>query len=691
MTAAVSVQPAVGPPPWRAGRAAARAAVIACAAAFIVGLILWARDDDLVAARWALPSTWSEPDLRQVADDAGIRIGLVSAYFMFLEILAATAGLVAAALLLRGARSWFRLYVAVALALWVTLGGVMAVVYEDALGGTAGDVALALQGLGWLAVFPAAYLFPDGRFVPAWTRWAVLGWLAYFLVFLILPLLGYESDPESLAETLPLLALFGSALYAAVHRYRKVSIPEQRLQTRGVVAAIALWFVVALVSVGTPLRSLRAEETVQGLVANGVLLLGGYLAAALLPAAIAVAVLRYRLYEVDVWVNRALVYATLTALVALTYAGLAALGSLAWGGNDLAAPLAATVVIAVVLHPLRLRVQRWVDRLVYGRRKERYDVLADLGRQLESVVPPDQVLRTLVREVGVTLKLPYVAATHGSARVAQPEESERPAGREHVFPIRWQDENLGSLTVVVRPGDELSAADRDLLDGLTRQAGAAVRAATLNDELRRSRGRILVAREDERRRLQRDLHDGLGPTLASMYQRVDTARQLLRRDPTTAERLLLDVGEQTKVVIADVRGLVRDLRPHELDELGLAGAVSAAATRFDGLAVTVAAVGLPALPPVVEVAAYRVAMEALTNAARHSGARTARVCLEADGGALVVTVTDDGRGLTATDRPGTGMSSMRERADELGGTLAVTAPATGGTQVRAVPPLAVTS
>jgi signal transduction histidine kinase len=245
--------------------------------------------------------------------------------------------------------------------------------------------------------------------------------------------------------------------------------------------------------------------------------------------------------------------------------------------------------------------------------------------------------------------------------------------------------------VVVRPGDELSAGDRDLLDGLTRQAGAAVRAATLNDDLRRSRARILVAREDERRRLQRDLHDGLGPTLASLYQRVDAARSLLRSDPVAAERLLSDVGEQTKLVIADIRGLVRDLRPHELDELGLGGAVNAAATRFDGLAVTVAAVGLPALPPVVEVAAYRIAMEALTNAARHSGASTAQVRFEADGRALVVTVTDDGRGLTATDRPGTGMSSMRERADELGGTLAVTTPATGGTKVRAVLPVAVTS
>jgi two-component system, NarL family, sensor kinase len=677
--------------PLRASRAAAYVAVASCAAVFVVGLVLWAREDDLLATHWALPSTWSDADLRRVTDEAGISLGLVSTYLMLLETLLATAGVVAALLLLRGARSWFRLYIAVALALWVTLGGAMAVVYEDALGETAGAGVLTLQGIGWLAVFPAAYLFPDGRFVPPWTRWVVLAWPAYFLYLITFALLGHGSDPESLAETAPLLVLFGSALYAAAHRYRRVSTSEQQRQTRGVVAAIALWFAVALVSIAPPLHGLRAETSVPGLVANGVLLLAGYLAAALLPVAIAVAVLRYRLYEVDTWVSRTLIYAMLTALIVLAYAALVALGGLAWSGDNLAAPLAATVVIAVVLHPLRLRVQSLVDRFVYGRRKERYEVLADLGRQLEAVVPPDQVLRTLAREVGQTLKLPYVAATHGTVRVVQPDGSERPPGRQHVFPIRWQDEELGDLTVVVRPGDELSVADRDLLAGLTRQAGAAVRAATLNDDLRRSRERILVAREDERRRLQRDLHDGLGPTLASLYQRVDAARSLLGRDPAAAEALLLDVGEQTKLVIADIRRLVQGLRPHELDELGLAGSMSAAAARFDGMRVTVNAADLPDLPPVIQIAAYRIAMEALTNAARHSGARSATVCLDADGDFLVLTVTDDGRGLAASDRLGTGLRSMRERADELGGTCGLVAPLTGGTQVRALLPLVVAS
>lgn len=691
MTAIASSRPAAGSLPWRVARSAAGAAVAASAAAFLAGLVLWARDDDLVAVRAALPATWSEADVRRVVAEAGLPIRAVSTYLMLLETLVAIVGLGAACLLLRGARSWFRLHLAVALALWVTLGGTLAVVYEAALPGAAGEVARALQGVAWMAVFTAAYLFPDGRFVPPWTRWALAAWPAYLLLLVGLAVLGRESDAESLVETLPLVVLFGTVLYAAAHRYRRHSSPEQRLQTRGVVAALAVWFAVVLISIATPLRTLKTEETGSGLVANGLLQLGGYLAIALLPAAITVAVLRYRLYEVDVWVDRALVYAALTAAVTLSYAGLAALGSVVWPEDALAGPLAATIVIAVLLHPMRLRAQRWVDRHVYGRRRERYAVLTDLGRRLESVAPPDQVLRTFVEAVAVTLRLPYVAATHGSLRVVHPDGAEQPAGHRHDFPIRWQDEDLGTLTVVARPGDDLGAADRDLLDGLSRQAAAAVRAATLDHALRRSRQRILVAREDERRRLQRDLHDGLGPTLASLHQRVDAARSLVGTDPAAAERLLVDVVDQTKVVITDIRGLVRDLRPPELDQLGLAGAISAAAARFDGLEVTVDAGLPPDLPPVVETAAYRIAVEALTNTARHSGARSARVRLHLHDGVLLLRVCDDGRGVTSSDPPGSGLRSMRERADELGGTVEVSRGPAGGTEVRAHLPLAVAS
>jgi signal transduction histidine kinase len=271
--------------------------------------------------------------------------------------------------------------------------------------------------------------------------------------------------------------------------------------------------------------------------------------------------------------------------------------------------------------------------------------------------------------------------------VTWPEGAVTPADRVAVFPLRWQEQDLGRLTVAPRPGDDLSGPDRDLLDGLARQAGAAVQAAILNDDLRRSRERILAAREDEQRRLQRDLHDGLGPTLASLYQRVDAARSLLGRDPAAADRLLTDVADQTRSVIGQIRSLVRALRPPELDQLGLAGAIEAVSVRFDGLRVRVVANPLPRLEPVVESAAYRIAVEALTNAARHSGATSATVEFAVADTTLTLTIVDDGHGITADAPSGTGLRSMRERADELSGSCDVMAAPGAGTCVRALLPL----
>jgi two-component system, NarL family, sensor kinase len=682
---AVPFATAVDSPGGRIGRLAARAALAVCAAMFLTGLVLWARDPGLTSALWLLPDTWSEADLRRVCADLGLPIGIVSAYFMLLELVAATVGLTAAILVLRHATTWFRLYAAAAIALWVTMGGTMPVILSEALDDQATGVRDLLQGLGWVAVFPLAYLFPDGRFVPRWSRWAAVGWAAYLPALGLLVLFGYRSNPDSLGETLPLLVLFGTCVVAAVHRYRRVSTSEQRLQTRGVVAALALWFVVALLTIATPLGSLLEQETGTSLVANGLVLLGSYLVSVLLPASIAVAVLRYRLYEVDIWVNRALVYGALTAMVVLFYALLAGLAGLVWQENELAAPLAATVVIAVALHPLRLRMQRWVNRYVYGRRREPYTVLTDLGKRLETAVPPDQVLRTLAEEVGRTLKLRHVSAASGDVVVSWSAGSPAPSDPVAVFPIRWQDDDLGTLTVTSRAGDDLTDADRNLLNGLARQAGAAVRAAMLNDELRRSRERILIAREDERQRLQRDLHDGLGPTLASLYQRVDAARSLFRTDPTAADELLTDVAAQTRSVIEDIRVLVHALRPPELDELGLAAAVESVGARFDGLRVRVLADDLPPLEPVVESAAYRIAVEALTNAARHSGATVATVRFDVADGALDVIVTDDGRGIAPDARDGTGLRSMRERAGELGGRCDVGSDPDGTTLTATLP------
>lgn len=684
---ALSVVEAAESSMQRVGRLLAHGAVAGCAVVFLGGVALWARDDDLTAALWLLPETWSQAGVRAVGRGIGVSVGVISTYLMLLEVLAAAAGLTAAVLVMRGANTWFRYYVAVAIAVWATTGGTVPVLYRETFDGGAAEIPTLLQGLGWVAVFCLAYVFPDGRFVPPWSRWAAMAWAAYFLALGAAALLGYQSDPSGAVETIPLVFLFGTCLLAAVQRYRHVSSPEQRRQTRGVLAALALWFLVVLAALTPPLRGLLAQVSGPGLAANAVLLTCSYVVTVLLPTSVAVAVLRYRLYDVDVWVNSALVYGILSATVIGVYAVLAGFAGLLWDQSSLAAPLAATVVIAIVLHPLRMRVQRWVDRFVYGRRKEPYAVLSDLGRRLETVLPPDQVLRTLAEQVGTALKLHHVAAAHGDVVVNWPPDSVAPTTRVEVFALRWQDQQVGTLTVAARPGDDLSASDRDLLDGLARQAGAAVRAALLNDDLHRSRERIVLAREDERRRLQRDLHDGLGPTLASLYQRVDAARALYRVDPQAADRMLSEVAHATRSMIGEIRSIVRALRPPELDDLGLAGSLEAVGTRFEGIRVDVETVALPSLAPAVEAAVYRIAVEALTNAARHSDATgvTVRLALAQD--ALVLTVADNGCSLAADTPAGTGLRSMRERAEELGGSCQVGPAQGGGTLVRAVLPI----
>ncbi|WP_410793312.1 sensor histidine kinase [Kribbella sp. C-35] len=674
-------------PAARFGRPVALAIVAAFAALFSWGVLLGAASDRPEPVLSTLSGPWTEEGLRQAAGD--VPLPWLQGYFLILQLLPAAAGLAAALLLLRRADSWYRCSAAVILALFGTMNGAIPNVLENVLGGWLGDFLGSLQGLAWVSLFPLMYVFPDGRIRQRWARWALAGWALLLPYLLFVTWLGFD-DPAGPAQSLPTVPLFGSAAYAAVHRYRKISTPEQRTQTRGVVAALVLWFGYVLLVVLTPIQDLLSEVSGRGLLTSVIAYLASYVIVALIPASIAVGILRYRLYEIDVWVNRTLVYVTLAGAVVLAYALVTVLGTWWWRDNELIGPTALAVLLGVGFQPVRVRAQRAVDRFVYGRRKEPYAVLADLGRQLESVLPPDEVLETLARQVSVALKLPYAAASLADSLPAAswpPGQPVPPPGREEVFALCWQEQQLGSLLVVTAPGDDLTAADRELLAGLARQAGAAIRAATLNDDLRRSRERILGAREDERRRLQRDLHDGLGPTLASLYQRVDVARSMVRKDPEAAEVLLTDVGVRTRSVIDEIRALVRALHPPEL-ELGLIGAIEASARQLPTRTrVQVDAAPLPALRSAVETAAYRIAMEALTNTARHAAATQAAVRLSMSGSTLTLTVVDDGRGIPDGARSGTGLRSMRERADELGGRCEVAAEPGGGTRVTVVLPL----
>jgi len=239
-------------------------------------------------------------------------------------------------------------------------------------------------------------------------------------------------------------------------------------------------------------------------------------------------------------------------------------------------------------------------------------------------------------------------------------------------------------------GETFSPADRRLLADLARHAAPAVHAHRLAADLQRSRERIVVAREEERRRLRRDLHDGFGPTLASQALKLDAAIDLLASDPAAAARLLGEVKAQTQGTVADVRRMVYALRPPALDELGLVGALQAQiqALPANGLRVSLEAAPLPPLSAAVEVAAFRITLEAVTNTVRHAHASECRVRLAAPDRVLEIEVEDDGSGLPAGHIPGDGLASLRERTAELGGTCQVENRPAGGVRVTARLPLA---
>ncbi len=545
---------------------------------------------------------------------------------------------------------------------------------------------LVVGFLAGASLFAFAYSFPQGRFVPAWTGWLallVVAWQVPDTFFRSSPISTYSWSPPVNAGVWLLLAV--SILVVQLYRYRRISTADERQRTRWVVGGLALSALSFAAVVG--FIALVGQQP-DNVVALG---LGGtayYLALVPLPLSIGVAMARERLWGIDVLIGRSLVYLGLTAVVIAIYALIVVGVGQLLGAHDVLLSLLATGVVALLFQPMRLRLQHLVARLLYGQRDDPYLVLSGLGRRLGESIEPDAVLPTVVSTVAATLKLPYVAIAvrRGDADEVVAAFGDR-SGELLRLPLRHRGVAVGELVVGHRAGEgSFSAAELVLLQDLARQAGAAAQAVQLTTELRRSREEIVLAREEERRRLRRDLHDGLGPSLASIALMADAARNVLAADPGRAEALLSELKAEARSATAEVRRVVHELRPPALDELGLVGALREQAAQYTaaGLDIQVDAADLGDLPAAVEVAAYRILSEALTNVVRHAGARRAVVSLTR-GQALGLTVTDDGCGLGSASA-GVGLSSMRRRAEELGGRCTVTS-SRGGTEVRASLPL----
>ena len=599
------------------------------------------------------------------------------------------------------------LFVSISLLLLGALYGPNAAALEESY-----PDAFVLVMLGYALVIGSQvfmlFLFPDGRIVPRWLRVPVLIWLTALLLVMVQPGEPLAAGPDVLAALL-LISGLGAGIAAQIYRYRRVSNAVQRQQTKWVVFGVAVAalaflllilpraFVPALTQPGPAalLYDMASESA-------------AVLAALLIPASIGLAILRHRLWDIDVIINRALVYGALTAsTVGIYVLVVGGLGALLPSGIGIVS-LAAAALIAVLFAPLRDRLQRGVNRLLYGERDEPYTVLSRLGQRIGVALAPDAVLPAIVNTVREALKLPYVAiALRGADEtLIIAAVSGRPVDEVLRLPLVYHHETVGEMIFGARaPGEAFGASDGALLDDLARQAGAAVHAVRLTADLQRSRERLVTAREEERRRLRRDLHDGLGPALAAQTLKAGSARSLLASDPMAADALLAELETDLEMALMDIRRLVYSLRPPALDELGLIAAIRETATQYQPRQmspgdragdrrphiVVEAPESLSPLPAAVEVAAYRIVQEALTNVVRHAAARTCLVRVSIANGSLRIEVSDDGVGLPAERRAGVGLTSMRERATELGGTFLVEAPLAGGTRVLACLPVPATT
>jgi two-component system NarL family sensor kinase len=490
----------------------------------------------------------------------------------------------------------------------------------------------------WLVVI--AYLLPDGHASsPRQRTWIWLG-LVGNVVFWV----GAAGDPNlfehdplpvpwlppGMSAAVGVIGLFWVVVFffgsvVSVLRRLRRSTGDNRLRL--------LWFLFGALSVPVALLLNWASYFILEDPTPLAPFVGALVMCAL-PVAIGVAIVRTRLFDIELVLSRTLTYGVLTALVFGAYAGLLALtGSIF--GNSSVGGICAIAAVAVAAAPtqrwLRDRIERWV----YGYRSEPHRAIRMMSERVDAANPPDLLpaITDTVTEA-LSIKRAWVEQ-HGPTT---------PATNVVRAPLVHQGTPLGSLAVELPPGRAFSAGDTQLLHDLARQAAVLVRAGQLNADLQASRSRLVTAREEERKRLRRDLHDGLGPSLAAMVLKLNAAAS----QPDAAERnaLLTEIREEGKDAIAEIRRVVDDLRPPAIDEVGLLGALRqrAAALSTESLEYVVSGPdSLPPVPAAVEVAAYRIASEAMTNVAKHSGASRCTIDLGLDG-TLEVTVTDNGRG-----------------------------------------------
>ena len=353
----------------------------------------------------------------------------------------------------------------------------------------------------------------------------------------------------------------------------------------------------------------------------------------------------------------------------------------------------AFAVIAGTFMPVARLLSRRIDDLVYAEHDDPYALVSRITRQLQIVSDPRRGLPILAESVAGELRLPYVAIEVTAVDPPLNASYGAPPANAGLFrlPITHLEMPLGVLRVSARGElQRLTTSDMNVLADIARQLGIVFYSFHLSASLQSTRERLVAAREEERRRIRNDLHDGLAPTLASLQLQLGAVRGLIHQDPAQAEAAVNEMRDDLRTATASIRQLVYDLRPPLLDELGLVAAIRNIRLGSESLRLDVTAPdAMPKLPAAVEVAVYRIASEAVHNVLRHAQATACHVTIKLDAQRLTLSVCDNGRGLPDAPLPGVGLSSMRERATELGGELTMQQDAEGGTRLTAKLPVEV--
>src|SRR5439155_20495996 len=493
-----------------------------------------------------------------------------------------------------------------------------------------------------------------------------------------------------------------AAFLSLVIRYRTGG-SEQRQQIKwlGLAAASELLLLLA------GFLALIACSCASSPIASSLLLMAAFVVLIGVPAALAIAILKYQLYEIDVIITRAVVYGVLAAGVTVMYVGVVVgVGTLVGERGSPALTIAAAVAIALLFQPLRRRAQRFANRLVYGERATPYQVLSDFAERMAGTFNLEDVLQRMAAilaagtgatRVNVWLRigaqLRSAATWPAEAAPLQPvalaDDGAVPSfpPTERIVAVRHGAELLGALAIQKPPSEPLTPTEETLLEDLAAQAGLVLRNVRLTadlqaslEDLRASRRRLVGAQDQERRKIERNLHDGAQQQLVALSVQVGLLERLAQ-DPDRVKEMAGRLRGAVQDALDDLRDLARGIYPPLLADKGLAAALEAQARRA-AVATTVHADGVGRYPQEVEAAVYFCALEALQNVAKYAEASSASVRLTQRDGDLMFEIEDDGRGFDATlTRRGTGLQGMADRLDAIGGTLTVRSTPGEGTLV----------